>query len=355
MSTKPIIGISQGDPNGVGMEVILKSLDSPLLFDYCIPVLYANPKTFSFCKKTFNLEKLSYTLIRKISEAKENQINLIATSNEPFEVQFGVASENGGKDAIDAVTRMLEDAKNGKLDGMVTAPLDKSTVKIEGGFTGHTSYITKELGVKESLMLLFNDDIRVGLITEHLPLNEVSKSIQTEKIVSKLIIANESLKKDFGIVKPKIAVLGLNPHNGENGTIGLEEKDIIIPAVEEAKTKNIFCFGSYSSDGFFGKKLYRSFDLVMAMYHDQGLIPFKSIAFEDGVNYTAGLPVPRTSPDHGTAYDIAGKNIASPLSFVNAVFACIDIHNQRHNHAKLKENPLGYSDFRRERFRLEQA
>lgn len=352
---KPIIGITQGDPNGVGLEVIIKAFGHELLYDYCIPVIYGNPKSFAFHKKLMNAEQPSYVQVRDISEIKGNQLNLIASSNEAIEIQTGVVSETAGKEALMAIDRMLQDAAANKLHGIVTAPVDKSNIKTEKGFTGHTAYISNALGVSESLMILFNEDIRVGLLTEHLPINQVAQSVSKEKIIAKLKTATQSLKRDFGIVKPKIAVLGLNPHNGDNGTMGNEEKEIIIPAIEEAVAQGVFCFGPYSADGFFGMKSYTNFDLVLAMYHDQGLIPFKSIAFEDGVNYTAGLPVIRTSPDHGTAYDIAGKNIASPLSFINAVFSAIDIYHQRHQTDQLKANPLGFSDFRRERFRLEQA
>ncbi|MCC6818347.1 MAG: 4-hydroxythreonine-4-phosphate dehydrogenase PdxA [Bacteroidia bacterium] len=351
---KPIIGISQGDPNGVGMEIIIKTLQHPMIYDYCIPVLYANPKTFAFTKKVLGLDKPMYVSVRDISEIKGHQLNLITSSQDAFEVNFGQASAAAGKEAIMAIDRMLQDAVDGKLHGMVTAPIDKSSIQIEG-FTGHTSYISNKLGVEESLMILYNDDVKVGLLTEHLPLSQVPSSIKKDKIVSKLKIASDCLKRDFGIVKPKIAVLGLNPHNGDNGKMGMEEKDIIEPAVKEAQEAGINCYGPYSADGFFGMKSYVQFDLVLAMYHDQGLIPFKSIAFEDGINYTAGLPVVRTSPDHGTAYDIAGKNSASTLSFVNAIFEAIDIYHKRIEEDTLRDNPLGYSEFRRERFRLEQA
>lgn len=352
---KPIVGITQGDPNGVGLEVIIKAFETELVFQYCIPVLYANPKSFAAYKKILQLERPSYTLIKDISEAKENQLNLISTSPEAIEIQVGKSDEIGGNEALAAIDRMLQDAKNKKIDAIVTAPVDKSNIKTQDGFSGHTSYISKALGVDLSVMVLYNDDIRVGLLTEHLPISKVSESVTKAGIVAKLKLVSESLKRDFGVVKPKIAVLGLNPHNGDNGTMGNEENEIIIPAIEEAKTQGVFCFGPYSADGFFGMKTYEKFDLVLAMYHDQGLIPFKSLAFEDGVNYTAGLPVLRTSPDHGTAYDIAGKNIASPLSFMNAIFEAIAIFHQRNQTDELKSNPLGYSDFRRERFRLEQA
>jgi 4-hydroxythreonine-4-phosphate dehydrogenase len=352
---KPIVGISQGDPNGVGLEVVLKTLQHDMIYNYCIPVVYANPKSFNYTKKTIDQEKPSYTLIKDISEARPDQLNLIVTSNEPFEIQYGIASENAGKEAFSAIGRMMQDARDKKLDAIVTAPVDKSTIKTEQAFSGHTGFITQYLGLQNSLMILYNEDIRVGLVTEHMPLSKVAAAITKESIINKLKIANESLKKDFGLLRPKIAVLGLNPHNGDNGALGNEEKDIIMPAVKEANNQGVFCFGPYSADGFFGMKTYTQFDMVLAMYHDQGLIPFKSLAFDDGVNYTAGLPVVRTSPDHGTAYDIAGKNCASPLSFTNALFAAIEIFHQRNESTELRENPLRISEFRRERFRLDQG
>jgi 4-hydroxythreonine-4-phosphate dehydrogenase len=353
--SKPIIGISQGDPNGVGFEVVLKTLQHDYIFEHCIPVLYANPKTFTFYKKQLNLEKPSYTLIRSINEAKPNQVNLIVSSEVAFEVQMGKASESAGKEALLALERMLEDVKSNKLDAIVTAPLDKSTVKTAEGFSGHTGFITKALGAQDALMILYNDDIRVGLVTEHIPISQIANSISRKIILEKLKIANESLKKDFGILKPKIALLGLNPHSGDNGTMGKEEIEMIKPAIEEANKQGIFCMGPYSADGFFGMKSYHQFDMVLAMYHDQGLIPFKSMAFDDGVNYTAGLTIIRTSPDHGTAYDIAGKDIALPLSFCNALFEAIKIYHQRNETAELRTKPLGFSELKRERFRLEKG
>ncbi len=350
---KPIIGISQGDPNGVGLEVVIKTLQHSFIYEYCIPVLYCNPKTFTSAKKMCNIENYSYTLIRDISEAKENQLNMIASSNDNFEIQFGKPSLNAGKEAFLAINRMMQDAKAKKLNAIVTAPVDKSTIKIEQGFTGHTGFITQYLGVQNSLMILSSEELKVGLVTEHVALSKIASLITKDVIINKIKIASESLKKDFGIVKPRIAVLGLNPHNGDSGTIGNEEKEIILPAIEQANKDGLFCFGPYSADGFFGMKNYLQFDLVLAMYHDQGLIPFKSLAFEDGINFTAGISIIRTSPDHGTGYDIAGKNIALTLSFSNALFAAIDIYKQQNETAELKSKPLAYQELKRERFRLE--
>lgn len=355
MNKLPVIGISQGDPNGVGIEVVLKTLQHDFILENCVPVLYANPKSIDFYIKLLNIENFKYNLINTIKEAKPNKINLIASSKEPFEISVGIADEKAGKEAFLAVKAMLEDAKKGDLDGMVTAPLDKSTVKTDNVFTGHTGFISSYLGVQNSLMVLYNDDIKVGLVTEHIAVSKIAAAINKEAIIAKLITANGCLKEDFGITKPKIAVLGLNPHNGDNGAMGNEEKDIITPAIESCNNQGLFCFGPYSADGFFGMQHYTKFDMVIAMYHDQGLIPFKSMAFEDGVNYTAGLPVIRTSPDHGTAYDIAGKNIASNLSFTNALFEAIKIYHQRNETEVLFSNPLQISEMKRERFRLEKG
>ncbi len=350
---KPIIGISAGDPNGVGLEVVIKTLQHDLIYTLCTPVLYCNPKAFTFTKKMCNLDKPNYTLIRDITETKENQLNVIVSSQDTFEIQFGKPSLSAGKEAFLAINRMMQDAKAGKLKAIVTAPVDKSTIKIDQGFTGHTGFITQYLGTQGSLMVLANEELRVGLVTEHIALAKIAQSITKESILNKLKIAYQSLKKDFGIVKPRIAVLGLNPHNGDNGIMGNEEKDIIAPAIEQANKDGVFCFGPYSADGFFGMKNYLQFDLVLAMYHDQGLIPFKSLAFEDGINFTAGLPIIRTSPDHGTGYDIAGKNIASSQSFSNALFEAIKIYNQQNETDSLKAKPLPYQELKRERFRLE--
>lgn len=351
----PVIGISQGDPNGVGLEVIIKTLQHDFVLEHCTPVVYCNPKSFNFIKKSLGIDKPNYNLAKDAGEIKAGQVNVIATSNEAFEVKPGTPSELAGTEALKAINKMLEHAKTGQIQAMVTAPVDKSTIKTEQGFSGHTGYITRYLGASNSLMILAGEELKVGLVTEHVAVSKVSQYITQEAILTKLRIAQASLKRDFGIVKPRIAVLGLNPHNGDNGTMGSEEKDIIKPAIAKAAEEGIFCFGPYSADGFFGMHTYAKFDFVLAMYHDQGLIPFKSIAFDDGVNFTAGLPVIRTSPDHGTAYDIAGKSIASAESFANALFFAIKTWHQQNETDELKKNPLKFSELKRERFRLEQA
>jgi 4-hydroxythreonine-4-phosphate dehydrogenase len=247
---------------------------------------------------------------------------------------------------------MVQEANEGKLDGIVTAPLNKSTIDLKG-FAGHTAFLATAFNSTEYLMLMVSDDIKVGLVTDHIPLNRVSEQLSSEKIKKALVTMNNSLKTDFGITKPMIAVLGLNPHAGDNDLLGEEENKIIKPAVEQVYNEGIFCFGPYSPDGFFGMRNFNNFDGVLAMYHDQGLIPFKYMSFADGVNYTAGLSIVRTSPDHGTAYDIAGKGIADQQSFINAVFTAVNIVNQRREIAELTSNPLKFSELRRERFRLE--
>ncbi len=350
---KPKIGISAGDPNGVGYEVILKTLQHEFFYTICTPILYGNPKILNYTKKHLGLDSISYNSINDVKDAKENKLNLIATSNDSFEVKFGESQMQAGKESFLAINKMMADIKNKNLDAIVTAPVDKSNIKIEQGFSGHTGFITQYLGLTDSLMILYNEEIKIGLVTEHIPLSQVASHLTTEKIFQKISIAHQSLKDDFGIVKPRIAVLSLNPHNGDNGTMGNEEKTIILPAIKKATEQNIICFGTYSADGFFGSHLYKQFDLVLAMYHDQGLVPFKTIAFDEGINYTAGLPIVRTSPDHGTGYNIAGKNIASPLSFSNALCEAIKILNTRKNSEELHKNPLAYTEFKREKFRLE--
>ncbi|MDB5013020.1 MAG: 4-hydroxythreonine-4-phosphate dehydrogenase, partial [Daejeonella sp.] len=265
-------------------------------------------------------------------------------------IELGAATQTGGKYAFISLERAMVDLLAGDIDALVTAPINKHNIQSdEFQFAGHTEYIQAKTESTESLMFLVSEDIRVGVVTGHIPIKEVSEKITKEKILSKLSLMNDSLKKDFWIQKPKIAVLGLNPHAGDNGIIGSEELETIIPAIEEANSQGIFAFGPYSADGFFANKSYLQFDAVLAMYHDQGLIPFKQIAFHNGVNFTAGLPVVRTSPDHGTGYDIAGKNLASETSFREAVFSAINIVERRRESAELRSNPLKTTKFSRDR------
>ncbi len=350
----PKIGISQGDPNGIGLEIILKTFQNEMIYNYCIPILYANPKSFSFHKKIINIEKPGYNLIKDVKEAKEGQLNLLVGTPNSTEITIGKPTEAAGNEAYLCFKRAAQELKDKKIDALVTAPLDKSTVVSQQIFTGHTSYLNELFNAK-GLMILFDEGLRVGLVTEHLALKDVSQHLTKELLENKILIAIESLKNDFGISKPKIAVLGLNPHNGENGKIGKEDSEIIKPVIDKLYGQGIYCFGPYSADGYFGTKNYLNFDLTLSIYHDQGLVPFKLLSFDAGVNYTAGLECVRTSPDHGVGYNIAGKNIASITSFSNALFSAIEIYNQRNENSELNKNPLKMSEFKRERFRLEQG
>ncbi|MCO6495672.1 MAG: 4-hydroxythreonine-4-phosphate dehydrogenase PdxA [Bacteroidetes bacterium] len=351
---KTVIGISMGDPSGIGMEVILKTLNHDFVYDYCTPVLYGSTKVFSDVKNKIDGETLSYNLIKKIDEAQDGKLNLISTSNEPFEYTLGQPSKSSGKQALLAIDRMLKDVSEGKLQVIVTAPVDKNTINGNIAFNGHTGYIAKHLGVKNHLMILFNDELRVGLVTEHIPISEITKTITKELIVAKAQTFIDALRNDFGIIKPKIAVLGLNPHAGDGGAIGKEEESIIMPAIESfSANDNAFVFGPYSADGLWGSKNLMRFDGVLAMYHDQGLAPFKALAFNEGVNFTAGLPIIRTSPDHGTAYNIADRFEASPSSFSASLFSALKLYATRKELEELKANFLPFSELKRERFRLE--
>lgn len=352
---KITIGISQGDANGVGLEVVIKAFSHEKMYDWVTPILYGSPKAFAFHKKIIGIQEPVYNLIKSAEEAKQGKLNLIITSSDEIEYKPGNADNQTGKEAFLALERMVQDAGSGKLDAIVTAPIDKSTIKLPDGkeFTGHTGYIASKLDETNYMMFLVSDDLKVGLVTEHVPLAAIASVLTKEKIVAKINLMNNSLRDDFGIRKPRIAVLGLNPHAGDKGLLGKEEKDTIEPAIQTAYKDGIMVFGPYPADGFFGAGQYKQFDGVLALYHDQGLIPFKLMAFEDGVNYTSGLKIVRTSPDHGTAYDIAGKNIASPESFRKAIYTAISIFNQRNLNHELAKNPLPFSELKRERFRLE--
>ena len=350
MSSKLKIGISIGDVNGIGLEVIIKTLSDQKIFDYCTPIVYGHTKVASFHRKSIAGNELNFFVINSPSQVQHNKANLINCWEEDVKIDLGEVNETGGKYAFLSLQRAVDDLVAGEIDALVTAPINKDNIQREDfRFPGHTEYLQERAGASEVLMFLVSDDLRVGVVTGHIPLAEVSKSISSEKILAKLKLMNESLKKDFWIQKPRIAVLGLNPHAGDNGLIGNEEQEIIVPAINDARAANILAFGPYAADGFFGNDSYKKFDAVLAMYHDQGLIPFKQIAFESGVNYTAGLSFVRTSPDHGTAYDIAGKNEASAESFREALFAAIHIVKRRRETAELTENTLVITKLSRDR------
>jgi 4-hydroxythreonine-4-phosphate dehydrogenase len=341
MSNKIKIGISIGDVNGIGLEVILKTLANNSILDYCTPIVYGHTKVASYHRKALGLGDFSFNVINDAEAANPKKANMINCWEEDVKIELGVANEIGGKYALLSLERATEDLIKGNIDALVTAPINKHTIQAENfKFPGHTEYLQERTGSSDVLMFLLSEDIRVGVVTGHIPVSKVAESITKESIVKKLLLINKSLKRDFWIEKPRIAVLGLNPHAGDNGLLGSEEQDIIMPAIQEAFDSGVICFGPYPADGFFGKGAYKQFDAVLAMYHDQGLIPFKTIAFGTGVNFTAGMKYVRTSPDHGTGFDIAGKDLADPSSFIEALFAATHIVKHRREQDELLSNQL---------------
>jgi 4-hydroxythreonine-4-phosphate dehydrogenase len=327
----PIIGISIGDVNGIGMEVIIKSLLNKDINKTFTPVVYGSSKVASFFKKEMHLNDFNFNLIKNISEINTKQSNMLNVWDNEIKIELGQVTPTGGEYAIKSLRAAVEHLKEGKIHGLVTAPINKSNVQSAAfNYKGHTDYLADEFKVGENYaMMLVSDNLRVSLITEHVPLAEVSKNITIEKIVNKITVINQALKTDFMIPRPVIALLGLNPHAGDNGLLGKEELHVIMPAIEQLKQKGIVCLGPYSADGYWANGTYNKFDCTVAMYHDQGLIPFKQLCFETGVNYTAGLPVVRTSPDHGTAYDIAKSFTANENSMRQAIYTAIDIAKNR--------------------------
>ena len=350
MSEKIKVGISIGDVNGIGLEIILKTLADTGILDYCTPIVYGNTKVASFYRKSLSLHDFSFNVITHPDQANPKRANMINCWEEDVKIEPGQINETGGKYAFLSLDKAVADLTAGDIQALVTAPINKHNIQNDNfNFAGHTEYIQHKTNSTDSLMFLIGEDLKVGVVTGHIPVGEIAKSITKEAIISKLQLMHASLKSDFWIQKPKIAVLGLNPHAGDNGLIGKEELEIIIPAIEEAKEKGIFAFGPYSADGFFANGSHLKFDAVLAMYHDQGLIPFKSITFHTGVNFTAGLPVVRTSPDHGTGYDIAGKNLASETSFREALFLAINIVKRRKELQELTSNPLKITKLSKDR------
>ncbi|MBI2969076.1 MAG: 4-hydroxythreonine-4-phosphate dehydrogenase PdxA [Bacteroidetes bacterium] len=332
-------GITIGDINGIGIEVILKTFSDRRIFDFCTPVVYGSSKVISYHRKALKLNEFNFNTIRDINGASAQKFNVINCWQEDVIIDLGKATETSGLYSLKSIDAALVDLKAGKIDYLVTAPVNKHKVPVEN-FRGHTEYLATAFGTDSWLMMMTSENLRIGLVTEHVPLSQVPATLTVELIVKKIKVFNNSLVKDFGIRKPKIAVLGLNPHAGENGTIGTEESEKIIPAINRAKDDGRHIFGPYSGDGFFGASLHLKFDGILAMYHDQGLIPFKLLAFENGVNYTAGLPVIRTSPDHGTAFDIAGAGVASESSFRQALLTGAAIVKNRKFHGDITANPL---------------
>ena len=335
------IGITQGDINGVGYEVILKALSDNRILEMCTPVIYGSAKAAGFYKKQLGLDNLNIQLIQQVEEASAKRINLINTSKDEIKVDAGTPTLESGRAALEALEAATADILKGKLDALVTAPINKSTIQSDKfHFPGHTEYLESKDPENKSLMILASDALRIALVTSHIPLKDVTETITEERIVEKLRLLNQSLKEDFSIVRPRIAVLSLNPHAGDNGLLGNEEENIIKPAMQKAIAEGIVCGGPLAADGFFGSNKFQHYDAVLAMYHDQGLAPFKAIAMEEGVNITAGLSFVRTSPAHGTAYDIAGKGIADELSMLHAIYSACDIVNSRRFIRNITTNPL---------------
>ncbi len=347
---KIIVGISQGDINGIGLEVIIKTFLDPQMLEICTPVIFGSNKTASYHRKALNIEDFSFNQIHNVSEINHKRANIINVYDEDVVIELGKQTANGGKYALKSLEAAANALEKGEVDVLVTAPINKENIQSpDFNFPGHTEYLEKKFGNGSSLMFLVSDTLRVAVATGHIPVTQVGQELTKEKIIKKIQALHKSLIEDFSIRKPKIAVLGLNPHAGDNGVIGNEEQLLIQPAVEKAKEEGMLVYGPYSADGFFGSGTYKNFDAILAMYHDQGLIPFKTISFNSGVNFTAGLPIVRTSPDHGTAYDIAGKNLASEESFRRAVYLAVDIYKTRNQYAELTANPLTFSLKKRDR------
>ena len=341
-SLHPIrVGISIGDVNGIGPEVVIKSLiDNRLLLD-CTPIIYASTKTLSYHKKALEEHDFMYHSCKSADEALNRKINIVNVWNEEINFELGKATEVGGKFAFLSLEAATADLASGKIDVLVTAPISKEAMAKSGfQFPGHTEYLADKAGLEEALMMMVGSTLKVALVSSHIPLKDVSASLTKEAIFQKIKVFEKSLKNDFGIIRPKIAVFGVNPHAGENGKMGSEEIEVILPAINQAKTENILAFGPFPADGFFGSSAMQHYDGILAMYHDQGLTAFKAISFDDGVNFTAGLPVVRTSPDHGTAFDIVGKNIASAQSMRSAIYLAMDIFRNQKARKEMTANPL---------------
>lgn len=342
---KPLrIGITHGDVNSISYEVILKSLQDSRIFEYFTPVLYGSSKVASYHRKALNMNDIAFNVIRSANQALEDKLNLVNVVTQEIKVELGQSTDVAGKAAWLALEAATVDLAQGHIDALVTGPINKQNIQSKDfNFPGHTEYLAGKFNTRDVLMLMVSDTMRIGVITGHVPLREVSGMISEELLLQKMRIMHNSLIRDFGLRKPKIAIMGLNPHAGDKGIIGVEEETVIIPAIQKAFDEGILAFGPYPADGFFGSSTLKEFDGVLAMFHDQGLIPFKSMAFQSGVNFTAGLPKVRTSPAHGTAFELAGKNIASPESFREALYLAIDIVRNRQLYDEISANPLKFS------------
>jgi 4-hydroxythreonine-4-phosphate dehydrogenase len=337
------LGITHGDFNGISYEVIIKSLEDSRILELFTPVIYGLSRVMSYNRKNLNLDTFSFNTVKNAVSIRNDKINLININENDIKIEYGKSDSVAGKCAHTALDRAVADLQNSKIDAVVTAPINKENIQSpDFNFPGHTEYFAHKFDTKNYLMLMVSDNLRIGTVTGHVPLKDVPSLLTEELITNKIAVLENSLKVDFGIDRPKIAVLGLNPHAGENGNIGTEENDIVSPALISAKKKGILAFGPFPADGFFATE-YTKYDAILAMYHDQGLIPFKTLAFNTGVNYTAGLPYVRTSPAHGTAYDMAGKNMASPDSIRSAMYLAAEIYKNRGDFKERNKNPLGHN------------
>ena len=340
--SKIIVGITQGDSNGIGYEVIIKALSDPRILDMFTPVVYGSSKIFSFYRKTIpEIEEMATNAISSAKDAHPKRINIVNVLPDNAYAEPGQATPDSAKAAISALEAAIADLRDGNIDVLVTGPINKKAMAGEGfGFPGHTEYIQNAFGASDVTMFMVSSRLKLGVVTGHIPLKDVPSQISCEKILSKLRLMHSSLQQDFCISHPKIAVLSLNPHSGDGGLLGDEEERVIIPAIAKAKEEGILAFGPFSPDGFFGLGHYENFDATLAMYHDQGLAPFKALSFEDGVNFTAGLPIVRTSPDHGTAFEKAGRDEADPRSMRAAIFTAIDIYFNRQDWQDLQDGKM---------------
>lgn len=340
-NNKIVVGITHGDINSISYEVIIKALMDNRILESFIPVVYGSPKVAAYHRKALNIDNFSFNTIKSPDEANPKRANIINCIDEDVRVELGKSTPYAGKASIQALELATQDLADGKLDVLVTGPINKHNIQSDKfSFAGHTEFLETLFNADGALMFMINDFFRIGVLTGHVPVSQIAEYITKDSVMRKIRIMNKSLIQDFGIRKPKIAVLGLNPHAGDFGVIGDEEQNEIIPALEALREENILVFGPFPADGFFGSPSFSKFDGILAMYHDQGLIPFKSMNFNGGVNFTAGLSVIRTSPAHGTAYEIAGKNQASPDSLRRAIYRACDIYNARNNFTALSANPL---------------
>jgi 4-hydroxythreonine-4-phosphate dehydrogenase len=335
------IGITVGDPAGIGIETIIKVFSDSRMVEMCCPIIYGNSELLKQHRRANNLSEFKHQAVASADEARNKTVNVINVWESDKEIELGVAKKENGTFAFESLKAAVTDLASNKIDALVTAPINKDVMQSEEfDFPGHTEYLASMSNVEDCLMFLVSERMRIGVATGHVPIKDVASNLSTESILKKLDLMHESLLRDFGVASPKIAVLGLNPHAGDNGLLGEEEKTIIQPAIRSAQESGKLVYGPYGADGFFGTNQYKHFDATLAMYHDQGLAPFKALAFEDGVNFTAGLPIVRTSPDHGTAYDLAGKGEADPSSMRHAVYMACDIYKNRKEYKELSANPL---------------